>query len=93
MGAVRVNLTVGGVASAGATVTAKHDTTSGTCPTGSPSLTGFALGTTNSAGTLETAVPWGHWVLTITPTSGAATTRTVSVSAGSSSAVVTAVAL
>ena len=31
---MRVNLTVGGVASAGATVTAKHDTTSGTCPTG-----------------------------------------------------------
>lgn len=94
LGAVRVSLTVGGLASSGATVTAKHDATSGAaCPTGSPSTAGYALGTTAADGTLESALPWGRWVLTIVPSGRGATTRSVTIDAGVSGAVNTAVAL
>lgn len=65
MGGVAVTATAGGSADVGKTVVATHSSTGGSCPTGSTSTSGLTLGTTDSAGELTSALPYGHWNITV----------------------------
>ena len=63
MGGVAVTASSGGALRVGATVVATHDSAWGTCPGGSTSESGLTLGTTDSAGYLASALPFGHWLV------------------------------
>ena len=65
MGGVAVTASSGGSPVVGATVVASHNPRFGTCPTGSTSKSGITLGTTDSAGQLTSALPFGHWRVSV----------------------------
>jgi hypothetical protein len=74
LGAVDVDVTELGVPLVGAAVRAFHDDTNGgACPAGSPSTAGYDLGVTDANGQVRAALPFGHWQISVTGSTGTST--------------------